>query len=141
MKVSTTLIGSIFAFLLATSCCWLPFVAVILGGAAGLTAFSQKLDAYSGVFMAIGVIFFGYAGYTFWQKQKNRPPTITLESVLTCPNCGHQKNETMPTNACQYFYECEQCKKILKPLQGYCCVYCSYGSVKCPPIQAGEGCC
>ena len=24
---------------------------------------------------------------------------------LTCPECGHIKNEQMPTNACQFFYE------------------------------------
>jgi hypothetical protein len=41
----------------------------------------------------------------------------------------------MPTDACQYFYECENCKTRLKPLQGDCCVYCSYASVPCPPIQ------
>ena len=64
-----------------------------------------------------------------------------LISVITCPNCGHEKEETMPTNACQYFYECEACKTVLKPVQGDCCVYCSYGTVKCPPIQAGTSCC
>ncbi|QII13816.1 hypothetical protein KsCSTR_44370 [Candidatus Kuenenia stuttgartiensis] len=32
---------------------------------------------------------------------------VILQSVITCPNCGHQKKETMPTDACQYFYECE----------------------------------
>lgn len=61
--------------------------------------------------------------------------TITLESTITCPECGHQKKETMPTDACQYFYECENCKTVLKPKQDDCCVYCSYGSVDCPSIQ------
>ena len=28
----------------------------------------------------------------------------------------------------------------LKPKERECCVYCSYGSVKCPPIQKGESC-
>ena len=56
---------------------------------------------------------------------------IKLQSVITCPNCGYKKEETMPTDACQYFYECENCKKRLKPLQGDCCVYCSYGTVPC----------
>lgn len=64
-----------------------------------------------------------------------------LISTLTCPECGHTSTETMPTNACQFFYECEKCKKVLRPLPGDCCVYCSYGSVKCPPIQADEKCC
>ena len=66
---------------------------------------------------------------------------VELKSTLTCPNCGHKKDELMPTDACQYFYECEKCKTILKPLEGDCCVYCSYGSVKCPPIQAEIKCC
>ncbi|TDE29343.1 MerC domain-containing protein [Flavobacterium ranwuense] len=67
--------------------------------------------------------------------------TVELKSTLTCPNCKHKKVEIMPTDACQFFYECEKCKMVLKPLEGDCCVYCSYGSVKCPPIQSGENCC
>jgi hypothetical protein len=67
--------------------------------------------------------------------------TVELKSTLTCPNCGYRKEEIMPTDACQFFYECEKCKTILKPLEGDCCVYCSYGSVKCPPIQKGDNCC
>jgi transcription elongation factor Elf1 len=39
---------------------------------------------------------------------------IILQSTITCPNCGHKKEETMPTDACQYFYECENCKTVLK---------------------------
>ena len=41
----------------------------------------------------------------------------------------------MPTDACQWFYECERCETVLKPKPGDCCVYCSYGSVPCPSIQ------
>ncbi len=41
----------------------------------------------------------------------------------------------MPTDACQWFYECEQCHSVLKPLPGECCVFCSYGTQPCPPIQ------
>ena len=48
------------------------------------------------------------------------------QSTLTC---GHVKTETMPTDACQYFYDCEGCGEVLKPLKGDCCVYCSYGDV------------
>ena len=66
--------------------------------------------------------------------------TVKLESTLTCPKCGHQKTETMPTDACSWFYECEKCKELLKPLEGDCCVYCSYGSVACPPIQENGSC-
>lgn len=62
-------------------------------------------------------------------------------SVLTCPECGHRKAEEMPLDACIFFYECEGCKTLLKPQAGDCCVFCSYGTVKCPPIQTGAGCC
>ncbi|MGY0039369.1 GDCCVxC domain-containing (seleno)protein [Pedobacter sp. NJ-S-72] len=65
---------------------------------------------------------------------------IFLESIITCPVCQHQKTETMPTDSCQYFYECENCQERLKPLNGDCCVFCSYGTVKCPPIQKGDCC-
>lgn len=63
-----------------------------------------------------------------------------LQSRLTCPECGHSKTETMPTDACQWFYECEQCGSLLKPRHGDCCVFCSYGTVPCPPIQEGTCC-
>lgn len=70
---------------------------------------------------------------------------IILESTLTCPKCGYKKTETMPTDACTWFYKCDKCKSVLKPLDGDCCVYCSYGTVPCPPIQKGglseKGCC
>jgi hypothetical protein len=64
-----------------------------------------------------------------------------LQSTITCPECGHQKEETMPTDACQYFYECTECGVLLKPKQGDCCVFCSYGDTPCPPIQQQSGCC
>jgi hypothetical protein len=66
---------------------------------------------------------------------------VLLESTITCPLCQHEKAETMPTNACQYFYECENCHERIKPLHGDCCVFCSYGTIKCPPIQEGTSCC
>ncbi|WP_105189388.1 GDCCVxC domain-containing (seleno)protein [Pseudoalteromonas sp. T1lg48] len=66
---------------------------------------------------------------------------VILESVITCPVCGAKKQETMPTDACQYYYECSSCHTLLKPLPGDCCVYCSFGTVKCPPIQQDGACC
>ncbi|MEQ9286320.1 MAG: GDCCVxC domain-containing (seleno)protein [Cyclobacteriaceae bacterium] len=67
---------------------------------------------------------------------------IELQSTIACPECGYTKLENMPQDACQYFYECTRCKKIIKPLAGDCCVYCSYGSNPCPPVQKnGKNCC
>lgn len=66
---------------------------------------------------------------------------VILESTLTCPECGHQRTERMPTDACQFFYECTACHTLLKPKPGDCCVFCSYGTVVCPPKQTGESHC
>ena len=60
---------------------------------------------------------------------------MQLTSTLTCPHCGHRASETMPIDACQFFYECTGCATLLRPKAGDCCVYCSYGDVPCPPIQ------
>ncbi len=70
-----------------------------------------------------------------------RTGEVILESTITCPRCGHVKDETMPTDACQWFYECEGCETILKPKSGDCCVFCSYGTNKCPPVQEQLGSC
>ena len=66
---------------------------------------------------------------------------VILGSVLTCPRCGHAKREQMPVDACQFYYECEMCKALLRPKLGDCCVFCSFGSEKCPPVQATRFCC
>lgn len=63
---------------------------------------------------------------------------IELSSTLTCPECGHVEVEEMPSDACQYFYDCKGCGVLLKPKKGDCCVYCSYGTMPCPPIQQAQ---
>jgi hypothetical protein len=73
---------------------------------------------------------------------------MNRESLITCPHCGTAKLETMPVDACQFFYDCKGCGARLKGKPGDCCVFCSYGSVPCPPVQAQRagggascGCC
>ncbi len=63
-----------------------------------------------------------------------------LESTLTCPRCGAATAETMPTDACLYFWNCPSCGELLRPKRGDCCVFCSYGDVPCPPVQAAGRC-
>lgn len=58
-----------------------------------------------------------------------------LLSTITCPSCGHAETESMPADACQIRYTCKSCGNELRPKKGDCCVFCSYGSVPCPPIQ------
>ena len=67
--------------------------------------------------------------------------TVERFSVITCPHCRHARREEMPTDACQFFYECTGCGERLRPKSGDCCVFCSFGSVKCPPRQLDQNCC
>ena len=71
-----------------------------------------------------------------------------IRSELLCPFCSARHTEIMPVDACIYFFECTACGSMLRPKPGDCCVFCSYGSVPCPPVQlahgecgAGRGCC
>jgi hypothetical protein len=77
------------------------------------------------------------------QSTNHAEKSIILQSVITCPKCGHQKEEKMPTDACQFFYACDNCHEVLKPKKGDCCVYCSYGTNVCPPMQESgkSNCC
>ncbi|HAT25674.1 MAG TPA: hypothetical protein DCS89_01570 [Gammaproteobacteria bacterium] len=65
--------------------------------------------------------------------------SLKLESTIKCPHCGYQQTETMPTEFCQFFYDCGNCGKTLRPLHADCFVFCSYGTVPCPSMQAGTG--
>ncbi|MDA8363843.1 MAG: hypothetical protein M0Z84_08525 [Gammaproteobacteria bacterium] len=61
--------------------------------------------------------------------------SVVFESILTCPHCGFTWQRTMPMDACQFYDPCPSCGVLLRPKPGDCCVFCSYGSVPCPPIQ------
>ena len=96
------------------------------GGSPRLDAelFAQKIDS----FCRVGVV--------------NIEQELGVEGRITCPHCGHVSLETMPTNACLYFFECIGCGTLLRPKAGDCCVFCSYGDVLCPPRQGdGASCC
>lgn len=71
-----------------------------------------------------------------WGRYRRKQAGVELQSTITCPHCGFSKEEVMPVDACQYFYKCTNCEKTLKPKTGDCCVFCSYGSQKCPPKQS-----
>lgn len=47
----------------------------------------------------------------------------------------------MPSDVCVRFYHCEKCEVLLKPKPGDCCVFCSYGNVKCLAKQTEAGTC
>lgn len=148
--VLVSLIGTVFSYRQHKNI--FPLALGLVG--AGLIFYAYHLDnsdywqliIYIGMF---GLLISAGLNYYFNRKHKIACATYTviddkiveLESTITCPNCKHKKKEIMPTNACQFFYDCENCKQVLKPKHGDCCVYCSYGTVKCPSIQLGVDCC
>ena len=60
---------------------------------------------------------------------------IQVQSTIMCPQCHQETTEQMPTNYCQYIWECPNCKNKLKPKEGNYCVYCSYGTNPCSSKQ------
>ena len=78
------------------------------------------------------------AAFLVRQRAAEIIEVFPMEATITCPECGATKRETMPENACQYFYTCASCGATLRPLQGDCCVFCSYSDQLCPPKQAAQ---
>lgn len=111
----------------------------------GLTGAGLILVAYHAIFAAflvyagLALLVVGAVGpwaYLLLMRVLKLP---ILRSVLTCPACASRQTETMPTDACLFFWDCQKCGARMRPLSGDCCVFCSYGTVPCPPVQLG-GC-
>ncbi|WP_423908331.1 GDCCVxC domain-containing (seleno)protein [Candidatus Spongiihabitans sp.] len=66
---------------------------------------------------------------------------VILQSTITCPHCNHEEQEIMPTNMCQWYYDCKGCGILIKPKPDDCCVFCSYSTEACPPMQLDARCC
>ena len=60
---------------------------------------------------------------------------VILESTLTCPACGTAKTETMPTDACQFFYECSGCGERFVGVRR-----CEHCNLYCRAVGVGGSC-
>ena len=110
-------IGSAVAFIIGSACCWVPVIAVMVGGVSGAAAITNGLEKLSGLFLGISVLLLGFGIYQLRKRKlkQGEMKEAILQSIIKCPNCNHEKAETMPTDSCQFYYECEKCKSILKP--------------------------
>lgn len=68
------------------------------------------------------------------------PPALELRCIIRCPHCGHEEAEIMPTESCTIVYDCRGCGARIIPKPDSCCVFCSFGNVRCPPVQEGRSC-
>ncbi len=99
--------------------------------------------------IVLGTLFFFQCNSTSTNTTKNEQTKDSLivnedsvkvvststKSEITCPKCGHKKMEEIPTDVCLLSYTCEKCNAVLHPKEGDCCVFCTYGTHKCPSIQ------
>jgi hypothetical protein len=94
------------------------------------SAIASGIAVFAGLYWAgsEALVYAGFAGLVAAMP--------VLELTITCPRCDATRTERMPIDACRFFYECAGCRATLRPKPGDCCVFCSYGSVKCPPMQA-----
>lgn len=106
----------------------------------------MKLSIYKGsLFVLIIFVFFACNENSEKAKQpivdsikveaESQTSKIASTSQITCPKCQHKKTEQLPTDVCLLSYTCEKCKTVLHPKKGDCCVFCTYGDVKCPSMQ------
>ena len=135
--VAVALAGSYFAYR-SHRIIW-PLIIAVVGA---FLIFFHYYATFSTplVYTGFGLLLLSGVWNTILNTMGTRSKAI-LESTITCPECGFKKIEKMPTNACQYFWNCPKCEKMLKPKEGDCCVFCSYGTIPCPPIQLSTGCC
>ena len=131
-------IGSIVSFLKHRR--KIPLLLNAAGSLLIFLAFYIKFMAfliYAGLFLLLAGAFLNFLKEIKCKSCKTIPlsKSIILTSKIKCPFCGYVREETMSGDSCQHFYECSNCKKILQPKDGDCCVFCSYGTVKCPPKQ------
>lgn len=61
--------------------------------------------------------------------------TESDSSLVTCPECGYQSMEALPTEYCLLALDCKGCGATLHPADGDCCVFCTHGTHKCPSMQ------
>lgn len=128
LLLKTGIIGAV----VATMLCATPLL-LILVAAIGLSSWLVWFDylAFAALIFFAGIT--GYALLLYYRRKK--PTKMELHCTLTCPHCNHREAEIMPTNACQFFYDCKGCGEKLRPNAGDCCVFCSFGTIPCPPIQ------
>ena len=61
--------------------------------------------------------------------------SVATTAELPCPVCGLAQDAEMPTDSCQFFYDCVGCGSVIRPQAGDCCVFCSYADKQCPSKQ------
>ncbi|MEY3238716.1 MAG: hypothetical protein RIR11_154 [Bacteroidota bacterium] len=65
-----TFLGSVLAFILGTSCCWLTSLAVWLGGATVLTAFAAFLGRFNTIIIIFACLLLALGMIQLWTHRR-----------------------------------------------------------------------
>ena len=92
-----------------------------------------KISSFTLGFVAL----VGSAGRIFAIPRRSNPvwDGVVGACTITCPVCKTKTTEAMSSEAPKGRYHCPKCLTWLKPKPGDHCIYDSYGSVNCPPLQ------
>ncbi len=63
------------------------------------------------------------------KNKADKKSEISSQSLITCPNCAHEKMETLPTDVCVIKYKCEKCSTEMTPIGNDCCVFALTGHI------------
>lgn len=105
----------------------------------------MPLNVFNLSLIVLSMCFFSCTGEVE-NKETTNSDSITVQnesdiidsSNITCPYCDFTVREELPTEYCVISYECKNCSEIIHPKVGDCCVFCTWGDVKCPSIQDPE---
>ena len=102
-------------------------------GAAGRCASSRRGDRRCSAGDARGAVRVRCRGSPVGEEREGFDRTEVCDhlSELWARGRGDDGDGCVPI-----LHDCPNCAGVLKPKAGDCCVFCSYGTVPCPPVQA-----
>lgn len=62
-------------------------------------------------------------------------PKTQMVTLIICNDCQHAFVTEMPLIEEVHQIVCIHCESVMTTNKDQCCVYCSYGSEKCPKMQ------
>lgn len=63
--------------------------------------------------------------------------TINRTCTLYCPHCRAGSHERMPMDGTLHEFHCHWCERLVRHGPEEHCIYCAFGSRKCPQMQRG----
>ena len=63
---------------------------------------------------------------------------LKFKSKIECPLCNNIHTEKLDLDYKIIIYICNSCGHTLTIEDGYCCIFCKYGSIPCIDIQTKE---